>query len=180
MGYRPTLFFVGGILVQASSLDQIQELAQRIIESEGLELVDLEFKTGKTRSLLRILLDKTGGVTLSDCETISRQLSAILDVKDLIPCAYILEVSSPGIDRPFKTDRDYERSLGRMIKIQYLEGGQPQSVIGKLLEANDQDIIIQKENRLQTIRREFIRRAQQEIVLPSHPRKNRKRHRSQL
>ena len=160
--------------MQTAPLDQIQELAQRIIESEGLELVDLEFKTGKKRSLLRIFVDKNGGVTLSDCENVSRQISAVMDVKDVINSAYILEVSSPGIDRPFKTDRDYERSLGKIVKIQYLEGGQSRTAIGKLLETNDQEIVIQQDSRMQTIRRDDIRKAHQEIVLPSHPRKKHK------
>lgn len=163
--------------MQAASLDAIQELALRIVESEGLELVDLEFKMGKARGLLRVFVDKAGGVTLSDCENVSRQLSAVLDVKDLIPSAYVLEVSSPGIDRPFRTDRDYERSLGKMVKVQYKVGEQQtETVTGILLEVNEQEIMIQRDKQMQSLRRDDIKRVQQEIVLPSHPQPKRKKH----
>lgn len=163
--------------MEAAALDTIQELALRIIESEGLELLDLEFKMGKTRGLLRIFVDKAGGVALADCENVSRQLSAVLDVKDLIPNAYVLEVSSPGIDRPFRTDRDYERSLGKAVKVQYSVGEQQsETVVGTLLEVNDQEIMIRREERMQSIRRDAIRRVHQEIILPAHPQPKRKKH----
>lgn len=162
--------------MQAPPIEQIQELAQRITQSEGLELVDVEFKIGKARSLLRVFIDKNGGVTLSDCETVSRQLSAILDVKDIISSAYVLEVSSPGIDRPFKTDRDYERSLGKAIKVLYTTNGESQSVTGTLLEMNDQEIVVQQGNEMRRIPRDDVRRVHQEILLPSHPRPHRKKH----
>lgn len=163
--------------MQAGALDAVQELALKIAESEGLELVDLEFKMGKARGLLRVFVDKAGGVTLSDCESVSRQLSAVLDVKDLIPSAYVLEVSSPGIDRPFKTDRDYERNLGKMVKIQYRVGPeQSETVVGTLLEVNEREITIDREARMQSILRDDIKRAQQEIVLPSRPQPKRKKH----
>ena len=163
----PTLFFVGGIFVQSPPLDQIEELARRVIESEGLELVDLEFKTGRSRSLLRLTIDKTGGVTLADCENVSHQVGTLLDVKDLIKQAYVLEVSSPGIDRPFKTDRDYEKSLGRTIKVFLPE----EQIIGRLLEVTEQDIAVEENGRARRIPRNEIRRAHQEIVL-GQPKKN--------
>ena len=158
----------------APPLDEIRHLARNVVESEHLELVDIEFKSGKSRSLLRIYIDKDGGVTLSDCETISRQLSAILDVKDLVKDAYILEVSSPGIDRPFKTDRDYERNVGKVVKVQLSE----ESVRGKLEQVNEDSIVLNQNGSLRTIQKNEVVRAQQEIELAAQPKKNkRKQHR---
>lgn len=157
----------------APPLDEIRHLARDVVESEHLELVDIEFKSGKSRSLLRIYIDKEGGVTLFECETISRQLSAILDVKDLVKDAYILEVSSPGIDRPFKTDRDYQRNIGKLVRIQLSED----SVRGKLDQLNEDSIVLNENGSLRMIRRDEIVRAQQEIELVAHPKKNKRKHR---
>ncbi len=170
MGYMPTLFFVGGIMI-SPPLDEIRHLVQEIAESEKLELVDVEFKAGKSRSLLRIYIDKQGGVTLADCENVSRQLSVLLDVKDLMKNAYILEVSSPGIDRYFQTDRDYFRSIGKNVKLHVSTG----HVTGKLMEINDEQITIERDGSLQSIPRTEVLRAQQEIGLAAQPRKEHKK-----
>ncbi|HEC49938.1 MAG TPA: ribosome maturation factor RimP, partial [Candidatus Desulfofervidus auxilii] len=80
-----------------------------ILGDEGLELVDVEFQREKQGWVLRVYIDKPGGVTLDDCTDISYQLSAVLDVEDLIDTSYTLEVSSPGLTRPLKELSDYER-----------------------------------------------------------------------
>ena len=98
-------------------IDRLTALAQPILEEEGLELVELEFKRGSRRSLLRLFIDKPGGVTLDDCSALSSQLGDLLDVEDIIPNRYILEVSSPGADRPLKRPEDYERFLGRLVQV---------------------------------------------------------------
>jgi ribosome maturation factor RimP len=172
----PTLFFVGGSFLIPPPFEQIQQLAQKVVESEGLELVDLEFKAGQSRNLLRIFIDKDGGVTLDDCENVSRQIGALLDVHDLVKNAYVLEVSSPGIDRPFRTDRDYNRSLGRSVKINYQdELGNPLQVTGKLLEAAEDTVTVEAEGELVRIIRDRIRKAQQDIPKPAHPKYARKK-----
>lgn len=159
-------------------LEAIQQMALKVIESEGLELVDMEFKAGKARSLLRIFIDKPGGVTLDDCENVSRQLSALLDVEDIVKSAYVLEVSSPGLDRPFKTDRDYERSIGQYVRVHYSEeDGSPRQTTGTLKEINDSELVLENDGYAQRISRERIRRAHQDVQMPSHPGKNRKKHR---
>lgn len=159
-------------------LEAIRHMALKVVESEHLELVDLEYKSGKARSLLRIFIDKPGGVTLDDCENVSRQLSALLDVEDIVKSAYVLEVSSPGLDRPFKTDRDYERSIGRYVRVHYSEeDGSPRQAAGILKEVNDTELVLEDEGRAQRISRERIRRAHQDVQLPSHPGKNRKKRR---
>lgn len=97
-------------------LIRIERLIKPILLSEGMELVDLEFSRQGKRWYLRIYLDKKGGVTLRDCEHISHQVERVLDVEDLIPQSYVLEVSSPGLDRPLKKREDYLRYRGRLIK----------------------------------------------------------------
>ena len=106
-------------------LEKIREAAERVARSEGIEIVDVEWKIGKQR-LLRIYLDRPGdatnpaGGTIShkDCELVSQQLSVILDVEDLVPGpSYVLEVSSPGLDRKLLKPADYERFAGRRAKI---------------------------------------------------------------
>jgi ribosome maturation factor RimP len=106
-------------------LEKIRESAERVARSEGLDVLDVEWKIGKQR-LLRIYLDRLPGpsnpdglgVTHNDCERVSEQLSVILDVEDLVPGpGYILEVSSPGLDRKLIKPGDYERFAGRLAKI---------------------------------------------------------------
>ena len=98
-------------------LDRIREAAARVAGSLGLEIVDVEWKVGKQR-LLRVYIDKPEGVSHSDCQAVSEQLSVILDVEDLVPGArYVLEVSSPGLDRKLTKVADYERFVGRRAKI---------------------------------------------------------------
>lgn len=155
-------------------LDEIETLIRKIVESEGMELVDLEFKTGKARDLLRIFLEKNGGVTLDDCENISRQVGSVLDVKDLMKQAYVLEVSSPGIDRPFKNERDFQRNLGRAIKIHFGEKEAP--AIGKLLEVRPEHIVMEAGGKLRKISWEEIKKAHQEIVFGQPKKKLNKRH----
>ena len=103
------------------SVEKIREAAERVARSEGLEIVDVEWKIGKQR-FLRISIDKQGGVNHHDCETMSHQLGTLLDVEDLVPGpAYILEVSSPGMDRKLTKAADYERFSGRLARISLIE-----------------------------------------------------------
>ena len=95
----------------------VKAIAEPMISNAGMELVDLELVGGRGNYILRVLIEKPEKVSLDDCVFISRELSDLLDIEDPIPYRYTLEVSSPGIDRPFKTVRDYERAYGDMIRI---------------------------------------------------------------
>jgi ribosome maturation factor RimP len=101
--------------------EQVTGIALPILKSAGLELVDIEFVRAGRDAVLRLFIDKEGGITLDDCADVSRELSAILDVEDLIPARYTLEVSSPGLDRPLKGPADYERFAGRLVKVRTYE-----------------------------------------------------------
>jgi ribosome maturation factor RimP len=98
-------------------LDRVREIASRIVEFAGMELVHIEMKREPAGWVLRLFIDKEGGVTLDDCSGVSRQLSAELDVEDPFPQRYTLEVSSPGLDRPLYSDKDYERFAGRRVRL---------------------------------------------------------------
>jgi ribosome maturation factor RimP len=97
-------------------LERIRAIAERVADSEGLEVVDVELQKGR-RSLLRVFIDKPEGVTHRDCEVVSTQLSAILDVEDLVPGSYTLEVSSPGVERRLHKPSDYERFTGKKVRL---------------------------------------------------------------
>lgn len=95
---------------------KIREIAERVAASEGLEVLEVEVRGGKA-GLVRIVIDKPEGVTHGDCEKVSRQVSAILDVEDPIPNRYTLEVSSPGAERKLAKPADYERYKGKLAKV---------------------------------------------------------------
>ena len=97
--------------------DNVEQQIQRIVESEGLELVHVDYRRQGHAFLLRIDIDKEGGVTVDDCTLISQQVSTWLDVEDPIPGEYELQVSSPGLDRRFYKDADYEKFVGRLVRV---------------------------------------------------------------
>ena len=97
-------------------LSKIEAIAERVAEPEGIEIVEIELKGGGKNRFLRISIDKPDGVTHGDCELISHQVGTILDVEDVVPGAYTLEVSSPGVERKLQKYKDFERFIGKKIK----------------------------------------------------------------
>jgi ribosome maturation factor RimP len=95
----------------------VEQQVQRIVESEGLELVHVDYRRQGRGFLLRIDIDKDGGVTVDDCSLISQQVSTWLDVEDPIPGEFELQVSSPGLDRKFYRNADYEKFQGRLVRV---------------------------------------------------------------
>jgi ribosome maturation factor RimP len=93
------------------------ELVEPILQDLGFELVDVEYVVNQGRWVLRLYIDKEGGVTLDDCARISSELDDLLDVKDIIEHEYILEVSSPGLDRPLRKEKDFSQVIGKRIKV---------------------------------------------------------------
>lgn len=94
-----------------------EEILLPVVEEYGFELVDVEYVKEGSTWYLRAYIDKPGGITINDCETVSRRLSDILDEKDYIDESYIMEVSSPGLGRPLKKEKDFRRSIGREVEI---------------------------------------------------------------
>ena len=101
--------------------DKIKKIIEPVINTGGIELYDIEFNRMRGKGLLRVFIEKEGGVTIEDCGRISREIEAILDVEDPIPFSYVLEVSSPGLDRPLKKLEDFNRYSGNMVRVTTLE-----------------------------------------------------------
>jgi ribosome maturation factor RimP len=109
-------FFVA--IMREAVASKIEEVAHRVAQSEGLELVEVEVKGGGNCRLVRIAIDKPEGVTHADCELVSHQVGTILDVEDVMPGGrYTLEVSSPGLERKLLKPQDYQRFQGKKAKI---------------------------------------------------------------
>jgi ribosome maturation factor RimP len=98
--------------------DRVRGIAERVAGSSGLEVVEIEFRGGGKSRVLRVFLDKPAGVTHEDCAQFSREFGTILDVEDVVPGGtYVLEVSSPGLDRKLNRAADYERFAGSKVKL---------------------------------------------------------------
>jgi ribosome maturation factor RimP len=102
-------------------LDKVSDIVEPAAEDFGLELVDVVFAAERGRKVLRIFVDKPGGVTIDDLSALSREISTLLDVRDAVPGSYSLEVSSPGLDRPLKKEKDFIRFTGKRAQIRTIE-----------------------------------------------------------
>lgn len=100
--------------------DRVLKLAMRVAQEQGVEVFDIEL-LGKNKLLLRVTIDKEEGVTLDDCEKFSRSLEAFLDVENPVPGSYTLEVSSPGLDRPLRSIKEFEKNIGKLTRIITIE-----------------------------------------------------------
>jgi ribosome maturation factor RimP len=121
----------------------VEQQIQRIVESEGLELVHIEYKKHGRGYLLRVDIDKEGGVNIDDCQLISQQVSTWLDVEDPIPAEYELQVSSPGLDRKFYKPADYEKFIGRLVRVKTSKAIRGLHVIvGRLKEFDGQTVVV--------------------------------------
>ena len=105
-------------------VEQVRAIARRVASAYGIEIFDVQFRRESGGMILRIQIDRPGpaataeeSVSVEDCANISREMSAILDVEEIVPSAYILEVSSPGLDRPLRSTDDYRRFTGRLAKV---------------------------------------------------------------
>ena len=138
-----------------SPLEQVREAASRVAASYGLDIYDVELKREGGQQVLRVVLDRPGpnrtaeeSVSLEDCARVSEELSAILDVEDIVPIAYTLEVSSPGLDRPLRGADDYSRFAGRRAKIVMRERVDGQGFFkGRLGGVEGSDVLIEGDDR---------------------------------
>ncbi len=102
-------------------MERVRSVAQRVTADRGFELVDVELKQAKSDKLVRIFVDRPGGIGLDDLQSVSVEVSAILDAEDPIDGRYTLEVSSPGLDRPLRGEADYRRFVGKLAKLSSYE-----------------------------------------------------------
>jgi len=131
-------------MVGMSSLpERLEQEIEKIVTSEGLELVHIEYKREGRGFLLRVDIDKEGGVTLEDCQLVSQQVSTYLDVDDVIPGQFELQVSSPGLDRKFYRESDYQKFIGRLIRVKTSKAIRGLHVIvGRLKEYDGEKIVV--------------------------------------
>ncbi len=118
-----------------------EELILPLVEANHFELVDVEYVKEAGTWYLRIYIDKEGGININDCELISRAFSEILDKDDYIEDAYILEVSSPGLGRPLKKDKDFQRNLGEEVEVRTYKPINKQKEFVGLLDAWDKETV---------------------------------------
>ena len=134
---------------KADVIDTIKSLLEPILQEKGFELVDIEYAGAGRGTVLRIFIDKESGITVDDCADISREFGLLLDVNDVIPSSYTLEVSSPGLNRVLKNSRDFMRFKGKKVKIRTKEDlYQRRVLIGHLIDFRDDVASIQVEGHI--------------------------------
>ena len=133
-------------------LSEIENIVQPILDDMGVELVELQFNKS-TRSSVRLFVWADDGISLDQCTKISRQVADILEQKDTIHGKYFLEVSSPGIDRPLKTVRDFERQIGRKAKIILAEGESSRTIECRIknVDESNESVIVSLNNEEHTM-----------------------------
>jgi len=174
VGLCPLFVFEGGF---TQLIDQIRAVADRVARSYNLEIFDVQFRRESPGWVLRIFLDvpwdsgngngssADASVTVQDCERVSRDLSAVLDVEDTIPQSYTLEVSSPGLDRPLRGELDYRRFAGRIAKMVVSEAVDGQKHFEGRLQGLDGDAVVieTRPGKRQLIPLKLITRARLEV-----------------
>ena len=145
-------------MTRRESYEQRTEaLLEPVIRENGFELVDVEYVKEAGTWYLRAYIDKPGGITIGDCEKVSRALSDLLDAEDFIEEAYVLEVSSPGLGRPLKKEKDFARSIGRDVEVKLFRAVDRQKSFEGTLKAYDKttititlpeekDVVLEREN----------------------------------
>lgn len=121
-----------------------EEILAPFLKEHGLDLFDVEFVKEGSEKYLRAYIDKENGVTIDDCETVSRFLSDVLDSEDFIPEAYILEVSSPGLGRQLKKDRHLEKSIGKAVDVKLFAAVDGEKEFSGTLDRFDKDVLVLK------------------------------------
>lgn len=125
----------------------VENISNEIVSELGFEVVDVEYVKEGADMYLKVYIDKPGGINIEDCQLFSQKLNPILDEKNPIEEYYFLEVSSPGLNRPLKKDKDFERSIGEQVEIGlYAPLNGSKSYSGELLEYDAEKVVIKDEN----------------------------------
>ena len=139
----------------------MREKIKPVVEGENSELVDLEFSGGGSASVLRVYVDRSAGITLDQCADLSRKIGDLLDMEDLIPGRYRLEVSSPGLDRPLVSGADFRRKIGEKVRVflnESLDG--KTELVGEIRDLKEENVILRLEST------EPARKANEEKAVP--------------
>ncbi len=144
---------------------KVLNFAKQVADGQGVEIFDIEL-LGKGKLLLRVIIDKERGVTLNDCERFSKSLGAVLDVENPFSGSYTLEISSPGLDRPLKGIKDFEKNTGKLVRIVTVEKIENQKFfIGRILEVSNDFVKILVNGRKLDIPFDRISKARLEVEL---------------
>ncbi|MFA6110186.1 MAG: ribosome maturation factor RimP [Candidatus Latescibacterota bacterium] len=147
---------------QSALKEQLIELLEPLVAQQGASIVDVELVGAVSNQTLRLLVHCDGGVSVTTCEAISREASDLLDVEDPIPGRYRLEVTSPGLSRPLRTDRDFQRAAGRLLKVVLTSG---RNLSGRLGAWDEREIELESESGIQRVGRHEIAKATIEAEL---------------
>jgi len=152
--------------VSSSNIEgKAEKIAEPVVESHGMELVDVEFIREPTGWVLRLYVDKEGGVNLDDCSLISREVGTVIEVEELIEQHYSLEVSSPGLTRRIKKLSDFDRFKGKFVKLKCYEAVDgSKKMVGKLLGIDGDNVILEKDAKELKISYKNIAKANLEFV----------------
>ncbi|ADL07997.1 ribosome maturation factor RimP [Thermosediminibacter oceani] len=138
-------------------LKKVWDIGERVIHDRGFELVDVEFVQEAGSWYLRYYIDKPGGITLDDCQEVSEEISRRLDIEDPIPHSYILEVSSPGVERPLKKEKDFLKYIGSEVEIKVFEPiAGKKAFTGTLIDYKDGSVVLRVDSSIINIPHEKI------------------------
>lgn len=127
-------------MFSASIVEKVKEIVKKAIADNGAEFVHLELSGSKRNPIVRVFADKDGGISIEDCANISRAIEATTDLDDAVPGSYILEVSSPGLDRELYSVADFAKFAGKQAKVK-LSSGEPKSLNGRIVAVEDNEIV---------------------------------------
>ena len=142
---------------------RVEDVVEPVVRHHGLTLVDLEWKGDRRRGILRVYVDKVGGVGIGDCERLSRELGDLLDAEGVIEGAYDLEVSSPGLDRQLRKDREFQWAVGKRVRC-WLAGGEEH--FGRLAEVAPERLVLDRDGERVELPRGVVTKARLEADVP--------------
>jgi ribosome maturation factor RimP len=147
----------------ADDEERIEGVIAPVVRQHGLTLVDLEWRGDRRRGILRIYVDKAGGVGIDECSRLSREIGDLIDAEGVIDHAYDLEVSSPGLDRQLRKDREFQWALGKPVRC-WLAGGAEHH--GRLTEVAPERLVLDRDGERVELARDVVTKARLDITVP--------------
>ena len=149
--------------MQDDQVARIEAIIAPVVRHHGLVLVDVEWRGDRRRGILRVFVDKTGGVGIADCERLSREVGDLLEAEAAIDQAYDLEVSSPGLDRALRKDREFAWALGKPVRC-WVAGGEEHS--GRLMEVTPERLVLDRDGERVELPRSVVTKARLDVDVP--------------